>query len=70
MKDLVKEKRRLFEVYLADRNDRNKKAYKRKNRQVNVAVREKKNAVYDRVSRFSRDPNYYSATKIRCSVVL
>ena len=27
-------------------------------------------AVYDRVSRFSRDPNYYSATKIRCSVVL
>ena len=48
VKDLVKEKRRLFEVYLADRNDRNKEEYKRKNRQVNVAVREKKNAVDER----------------------
>merc|ERR1712002_703474 len=48
VKDLVKEKRRLFEVYLADRNDRNKEEYKRKNRQVNVAVGEKKNAVDER----------------------
>merc|ERR1712002_199121 len=40
VKNLVKEKRRLFEVYLADRNDRNKEEYKRKNRQVKVAVRE------------------------------
>ena len=44
----MKEKRRLFEVYLADRNDRNKEEYKRKNRQVNVVIREKKNAVDER----------------------
>ena len=48
VKGLVKEKRRLFEVYLADRNDRNKEEYKRKNRQVNVVVREKKNALDER----------------------
>ena len=48
VKGLVKEKRRLFEVYLADRNDRNKEEYKRKNRQVNVVIREKKNAVDER----------------------
>ena len=44
----MKEKRRLFEAFLANRNDRNEEAYKRKNRQVNVVVREKKNAVDER----------------------
>ena len=48
VKGLVKEKRRLFEAFLANRNDRNEEAYKRKNRQVNVVVREKKNALDER----------------------
>ena len=48
MKGLVKGKRRLFEAFLANRNDRNEEAYKRKNRQVNVVVREKKNALDER----------------------
>ena len=48
MKGLVKEKRRLFEAFLANRNDRNEEAYKRKNRQVNVVVREKKKALDER----------------------
>ena len=41
----MKEKRRLFEAFLPNRNDRNEEAYERKNRQVNVVVREKKNAL-------------------------
>ena len=48
VKGLVKEKRRLFEAFLANRNDRNEEAYKRKNHQVNVVVREKKNALDER----------------------
>ena len=48
VKGLVKEKRRLFEASLANRNDKNEEAYKRKNRQVNVVVREKKNALDER----------------------
>ena len=44
----VKEKRRLFEAFSANRNDRNEEAYKRKNCQVNVVVREKKNALDER----------------------
>ena len=45
MKGLVKEKRRLFEAFLTNRNDRNEEAYKRKNRQVNVVVREEEECI-------------------------
>ena len=48
VKGLVKENRRLFEAFLTNRNDRNEEAYKRKNCQVNVVVREKKNALDER----------------------
>ena len=45
--------------------------YSRKNGIICEVIEEGEDlAVYDRLSRFSRDPNYYSATKIRCSVVL
>ena len=46
IKDLVKEKRRLFEATLTDRNERNVTMYKRVKREVSRMVREKK-AVLD-----------------------
>ena len=59
VKELVKEKRRLYEVFLSDRNARNKEVYKGKNREVNGVVRMKKNAVDERdgerMSRYFRE---------------
>ena len=59
VKELVKEKRRLFEVYISDRSARNREVYKRKNREVNGVIREKKNAVDERdgerMSRYFRE---------------
>ena len=48
VRTLVKEKRKLFEVLVADRSERNREVYRRKNREVKVAVREKKNSIDQR----------------------
>ena len=46
VEELVKEKRKLYEIHIADRtNERNKELYKRKDREVKQLVREKKNRV-------------------------
>ena len=59
VKELVKEKRRLFEVLISNRSVTNREDYKRKNREVNGVVRQKKNAVDERdgerLSRYFRE---------------
>ena len=34
IKEMVREKRRLFEIYVTDRNERNSKEYRQKNQEV------------------------------------
>ena len=48
IKEMVREKRRLFEIYLAERSENSREKYKEKNREVKVATNQKKNAVDER----------------------
>ena len=42
MKELVKDKRRLFEVYMQSKGENDREEYRRKNQEVKRRVREKK----------------------------
>ena len=48
MKELVKDKRKLFEVYTRNRREDDRQAYKRKNQEVKTRVRQKKDAADER----------------------
>ena len=43
IKEMVREKRRLFEIYVADRNKRNREEYRPKNQKVMRVTRQKQN---------------------------
>ena len=45
---MVREKRKLFEIYITNRNERNREEYMQKNQEVNTITRQKKSAVGDR----------------------
>ena len=45
---MVRKKRRLFEIYIADRNERNRVEYRQKNQEMNIITRNKKNEVDER----------------------
>ena len=49
MKELVKDKRRLFEVYNRSKGENDREEYRRKNQEVKRRVREKKNVVNERL---------------------
>ena len=36
IKEMVREKRRLFEIYITDRNERNREEYRQKNQEVKM----------------------------------
>ena len=42
---MVREKRRLFEIYVTYGNERNREGYKQKNQEVKRVTRQKKNEV-------------------------
>ena len=46
--EMVREKRRLFEIYIADRSERNREKYRQKNQEVKRVTRQKKNEVDER----------------------
>ena len=48
IKEMVREKRRLFEIYITDRNERNREEYRQKNQEVKRVTRQKKNEVDER----------------------
>ena len=48
VKELVKEKRRLFEKYMVDRNERNREEYRQKNQEVKRVTKQKKNDIDER----------------------
>ena len=48
IKEMVREKRKLFEIYIADRNERNREEYRQKNQEVKRVTRQKKNEVNER----------------------
>ena len=48
MRELVKDKRRLYEMYLRTRSEHDKNEYNRNNREVKYKVREKKRVVDER----------------------
>ena len=39
IKEMVREKRRLFEIYIEDRNERNREEYRQKNQEVKCRFR-------------------------------
>ena len=45
---MVREKRRLFEIYITDRNERKREEYRQKNQEVKMITRQKKNKVDER----------------------
>ena len=45
---MVREKRRLFEIYITNRNERNREEYRQKNQEVKMITRQKKNEVDER----------------------
>ena len=45
---MVREKRRLFEIYVTDRNERNREEYQQMNQEVKRVTRQKKNEVDER----------------------
>ena len=48
IKEMGREKRRLFEIYITDRNERNREEYRQKNKVVKRVTRHKKNEVDER----------------------
>ena len=44
----MREQRRLFEIYITDRNERDGEEYRQKNQEVKTATRKKKNEVDER----------------------
>ena len=44
---MVREKRRLFQIYITDRNERNREEYRQKNQEVKI-IRQKMNEVDER----------------------
>ena len=44
----MREKRRLFEIYVTDRNERNREEYRQKNQEVKRVTRQKENEVDER----------------------
>ena len=40
---MVREKRGLFEIYITDRNERNREEYRQQNQEVKIITRQKKN---------------------------
>ena len=48
IKEMVRKKRRLFEIYVTDRNERKREEYKKKNQEVKRVTKQKKNEVDER----------------------
>ena len=44
----MREKRRLFKIYITDKNERSRKEYRDNNREVKIVTRQKKNEVDER----------------------
>ena len=47
-KEMVRERRRLLEIYVTDRNERNREEYRQKNQEVKRVTRQKKNELDER----------------------
>ena len=45
---MMREKRRLFEIYIRDRNERNREEYRQKNQEIRMMARQKKKEVDER----------------------
>ena len=50
IKEMAREKRRKFDIYATDRNERIREEYGQKNQEVKRVTRQKKNEVDERVS--------------------
>ena len=48
IKEMVREKRRLFKIYITDRNERNREEYRQKSQEVKKVIGQKKNEVDER----------------------
>ena len=48
IKEMVREKSRLFEIYIANGNERIREEYRQKNQEVKMKKRQKKNEVGER----------------------
>ena len=69
IKEMVREKRRLFEIYVADRNEQNREEYRQKNLEVKRITRQKKNEVDERdgIQLTTAVRNFFQKSIPRCA---